>query len=57
MLNPAEGKTLAISTINRRFHSLWSFCAWAVEHHKSEQNPMKDIEDLKSADEDNEKIM
>ncbi|KOR92064.1 tyrosine-type recombinase/integrase [Geobacillus stearothermophilus] len=57
MLNPAEGKPLAISTINRRLNSLRSFYAWAVEHHKIEQNPMKDIQDLKSADEDNEKIM
>lgn len=30
---------------------------WSVEYHKLEQNPMKDIQDLKSADEDNEKIM
>ncbi|KPC97229.1 Tyrosine recombinase XerC [Geobacillus sp. BCO2] len=57
MLNPAEGKPLAISTINRRLNSLRSFYSWAVEHHKIEQNPMKDIQDLKSADEENEKIM
>lgn len=57
MLNPSEGKPLAISTINRRLNSLRSFYAWAVEHHKIEQNPMKDIQDLKSADEENEKIM
>nr|WP_249044214.1 site-specific integrase [Geobacillus thermocatenulatus] len=56
MLNPEEGKPLAISTINRRLNSLRSFYAWAVEHHKIEQNPMKDIQDLKSADEDNEKV-
>lgn len=57
MLNPAEGKPLAISTINRRLNSLRSFYSWAVEHHKLKQNPMKDIQDLKSADEENEKIM
>jgi site-specific recombinase XerD len=57
MLNPAEGKPLAISPINRRLNSLRSFYAWAVNHHKLEQNPMRDIQDLKSADEENEKIM
>ncbi|QIZ69141.1 tyrosine-type recombinase/integrase [Geobacillus subterraneus] len=57
MLNPIEGKPLAISTINRRLNSLRSFYAWAVKYHKLKQNPMKDIHDLKLADEDNEKIM
>lgn len=53
MLNPTDTKALAISTINRRINSLRSFYSWANLNH----NPMKDIQDLKTADEDNEKIM
>ncbi|KZE95852.1 Tyrosine recombinase XerC [Geobacillus stearothermophilus] len=57
MLKPTEGKSLAISTINRRLNSLRRFYAWAVERRYMEQNPMKGIRDLKTADEDHEKIM
>ena len=57
MLNPTEGKALAVSTINRRLNSLRSYYAWAVKNNKLQQNPMLDIQDLKSADEESEKIM
>lgn len=57
MLNPTDIKPLAISTINRRLNSLRSFYSWAVKNKKLQQNPMSDIQDLKTADEDNETIM
>lgn len=57
MLNPAEGKALAVSTINRRLNSLRSYYTWAVRNNKLQSNPMLDIQDLKSADEESEKIM
>ena len=57
MLTPTEGKTLAVSTINRRLNSLRSYYAWAVKNNRLQQNPMLDIRDLKSADDDSEKIM
>ena len=57
MLNPMDIKPLAISTINRRLNSLRSFYAWATKNKKIQQNPMQEIQDLKSADEDSEKIM
>ena len=57
MLNPTEGKALAVSTINRRLNSLRSYYAWAVKNNRLQQNPMLDIRDLKSADDDSEKIM
>ena len=57
MLNPTEVKPLAVSTINRRLNSLRSFYAWAVKNEMLQHNPMIDIQDLKSADEDSEKIM
>ena len=57
MLNPTEGKALAVSTINRRLNSLRSYYAWAVKNNRMQQNPMLDIRDLKSADDDSEKIM
>ena len=57
MLIPTEGKTLAVSTINRRLNSLRSYYAWAVKNNRLQQNPMLDIRDLKSADDDSEKIM
>jgi site-specific recombinase XerD len=57
MLNPTEGKTLAVSTINRRLNSLRSYYTWAVRNNKLQSNPMLDIHDLKSADEESEKIM
>ncbi|MGF6947807.1 site-specific recombinase XerD [Neobacillus sp. B4I6] len=34
-----------------------SFYSWAVKHKKLQHNPMEEINDLKSADEDSEKIM
>ncbi|MGG3888013.1 tyrosine-type recombinase/integrase [Metabacillus fastidiosus] len=57
MLNPTDIKPLAISTINRRLNSLRSFYSWAVKNKKLQHNPMEEIQDLKSADEDYEKIM
>jgi site-specific recombinase XerD len=57
MLNPTDVKPLAVSTINRRLNSLRSYNAWAVKNKKLQQNPMLDIRDLKSADEESEKIM
>lgn len=57
MLNPNGIKPLATSTINRRLNSLRSYYAWATQNNKLQHNPMQDIEDLKSADEDSEKIM
>lgn len=57
MLNPTDIKPLAISTINRRLNSLRSFYSWTVKNKKLQHNPMEEIQDLKSADEDYEKIM
>ena len=57
MLNPTDVKPLAVSTINRRLNSLRSYYAWAVKNEMLQQNPMIDIQDLKSADEDSERIM
>ena len=57
MLNPPEGKALAVSTINRRLNSLRSYYTWAVRNNKLQRNPMLEIQDLKSADEESEKIM
>jgi len=57
MLSPVEGKPLATSTINRRLNALRSFYGWAVEKGYFDQDPMKGISDLKTADEDQETIM
>lgn len=57
MLNSTNKKPLAISTINRRINSLRSFYSWATEMKHLQHNPMQNIQDLKSADEDSEKIM
>ena len=57
MLIPTERKAFAVSTINRRLNSLRSYYAWAVKNNRLQQNPMLDIRDLKSADDDSEKIM
>jgi site-specific recombinase XerD len=57
MLNRTTIKPLAISTINRRLNSLRSFYTWATKSKQLQHNPMQDIQDLKSADEDFEKIM
>jgi site-specific recombinase XerD len=57
MLHPNDGKPLAITTINRRLNSLRSFYSWAQKSRKLQHNPMEEINDLKSADEDHEKIM
>ena len=57
MLNPPERKALAVSTINRRLNSLRSYYTWAVRNNKLQRNPMLEIQDLKSADEESEKIM
>lgn len=57
MINPTNLKPLAITTINRRLNSLRSFYSWATKVNKLKHNPMTHIQDLKSADEDYEKIM
>ena len=57
MLHPTDLKPLAITTINRRLNSLRGFYAWATKCNKLQHNPMQDIHDLKTADEDYEKIM
>jgi site-specific recombinase XerD len=57
MLNSIDIKPLSTSTINRRLNSLRSFYSWATEINRMHHNPMKDIQDLKSADEDSETIM
>jgi integrase/recombinase XerC len=57
MLNPVDIKPLATSTINRRLNSLRSFYAWSTKMKKMRHNPMQEIQDLRSADEDSEKIM
>ncbi|KAA9022898.1 tyrosine-type recombinase/integrase [Niallia endozanthoxylica] len=57
MLSPTDVKPLAVSTINRRLNSLRSYYAWAVKNQRLQHNPMIDIQDLKTADEESEKIM
>lgn len=57
MVNSSYLKPLAISTINRRLNSLRSYYSWATKNDKLEQNPMQEIQDIKLADEDNEKIL
>ncbi|MCM2534749.1 tyrosine-type recombinase/integrase [Neobacillus pocheonensis] len=59
MLHPDDGKplALAITTINRRLNALRSFYSWAQKNQKLQHNPMEEIQDIKSADEDQEKIM
>ncbi|EEM07731.1 tyrosine-type recombinase/integrase [Bacillus pseudomycoides] len=57
MLNPREGKTLSVSTINRRLNTLRSYFSWAEREQYIKVNPMRDIKDLKVADEEYEKIM
>jgi site-specific recombinase XerD len=57
MLHPNDGKPLAITTINRRLNALRSFYSWAQKNKKLQHNPMEEIQDIKSADEDQEKIM
>lgn len=57
MVNPVDLKPLAISTINRRLNSLRSFYSWAIRNDRLQHNPMQDIQDIKSADEESEKIM
>lgn len=57
MLNPTDVKPLAVSTINRRLNSLRSYYAWTVKNQMLQQNPMLDIQNLKSADDTSEKIM
>ncbi|PLS15924.1 integrase [Bacillus sp. M6-12] len=57
MMNPVDLKPLAITTVNRRLNSLRGFYSWATKNNKLQHNPMNDIQDIKSADEDYEKIM
>lgn len=55
MLYPNSGKPLAITTINRRLNALRSFYFWAQKNTQLQHNPMEEIQDIKSADEDQEK--
>lgn len=57
MVNPIHTKPLATATINRRLNSLRSYYSWAIKNKKITYNPMLEIQDLKSVDEDSEKIM
>lgn len=57
MVNSTDLKPLATSTINRRLNSLRSYYSWATNNNKLQHNPMREIQDLKSADEDYEKIL
>ncbi|SER92692.1 integrase/recombinase XerC [Gracilibacillus ureilyticus] len=57
MLNPTDIKPLSVPTINRRINSLRSYYSWATLNGKLQHDPMKNIKELKSADEESEKIM
>jgi site-specific recombinase XerD len=57
MLNSTHTKPMATTTINRRLNSLRGYYYWATKNNKLKHNPMQEIQDLKSADEDYEKIM
>lgn len=57
MVNPIHTKPLATATINRRLNSLRSYYSWSIKNKKITYNPMLEIQDLKSVDEDSEKIM
>lgn len=57
MLNPIDIKPLSIATINRRINSLRSFYTWATLSRKLQHDPMISIKDLKTADDESEKIM
>lgn len=57
MVNSTDIKPLATSTINRRLNSLRSYYSWATNNNKLQHNPMREIQDLQSADEDYEKIL
>jgi site-specific recombinase XerD len=57
MVNPIHTKPLATATINRRLNSLRSYYSWAIKDKKITYNPVLEIQDLKSVDEDSEKIM
>ncbi|WP_338473413.1 tyrosine-type recombinase/integrase (plasmid) [Niallia sp. XMNu-256] len=57
MLDPKQGKALAVSTINRRLNSLRNYYTWEVRNNTLQSNPMLDIQALKSADEESESIM
>jgi site-specific recombinase XerD len=57
MLTSTDVKPLVITTINRRLNSLRSYYLWATKTKLLQRNPMSDIQDLKLADEDSEKIM
>jgi site-specific recombinase XerD len=57
MLDPSNGESLSVSTINRRLNSLRSFYNWAVKEKFILMNPIDDIRDLRTADEEHENIM
>ncbi len=57
LLHPIEGKPLAIATINRRLNSLTQLLFMGKKNGKISYNTMEEIYDIKSADEDQEKIM
>lgn len=56
--DPSRGRsTFANSNINRRLNALRNFYDWAERNKKVQNNPMNDIEDLKLAGNDYEKIL
>jgi integrase/recombinase XerC len=57
LLQPKEGAPLAITTINRRLNALRSYYLWAKRSGRISYNPLEEIEDVKSADEEQESIL
>ncbi|WP_188453383.1 tyrosine-type recombinase/integrase [Virgibacillus oceani] len=57
MMDPKKGEALSVATINRRLNSLRSFFNWAVKEEVMLMDPISGIRDLKTADEEHEKIM
>lgn len=57
LLNPIHKKPLSIKTINRRLNALRSFYSWSIKQKYIQHNPMENIHDFKTVDEENEKIM
>ncbi len=57
LLHPKEGKPLAVISINRKLNALLSFFSWGVREKRFSMNPMTDIQDVRTADEESENIM
>ena len=57
LLQPTAGMPLAVTTINRRLNALRSFYLWAKRNDRISYNPMEEIEDLKSADGNQETVL